>query len=197
MMLNQTTVSHWQQLRQAITPWATLSDGQWDQFRDIFVLKTVEPKAYYALPGSHLHELVFVTKGLLRYYFIDRDGEENNKAFIKERMFAGPLASAALDLPVYYGVQALEPTEMVAADIARFRALYDVDPIFERIGRRFTEMLLLRKELRTRSLLLQTASERYEDFVRDHPDLLERVAQYHIASYLGVTEVSLSRLKKK
>lgn len=77
-----------------------------------------------------------------------------------------------------------------------FVALFEQHPIFDRLGRKLAEWLLIRKELRARSLLQQQAKERYLDFEEQYPDLVKRVPQYHIASYLGITEVSLSRLKR-
>ncbi|WP_414588554.1 Crp/Fnr family transcriptional regulator [Scytonema sp. PCC 10023] len=124
------------------------------------------------------------------------DGMESNKAFIAENTFAGSLAAYNLDLPIVYGVQALEPTMLLTASFSDFVALFDQHPIFDRLGRKLAEWLLIRKELRARSLLQQQATERYLDFVKQYPDLVKRVPQYHIASYLGITEVSLSRLKR-
>ena len=182
-------------LRQAFSPWADLSDELWSELAAIFRLKSAVDREFVTLPGEDTHELIFVCKGLLRFYYLSADGKETNKAFIAEHQFAGPLASAALGLPIYYGIQALEDTTMLIAPFRAFTALYDKDSRFERIGRKFAELLLIRKEKRTRSLLQQNASERYHDLLHSHPDLIQRIPQYHLASYLGITEVSLSRLK--
>lgn len=185
------------QMRHSVQQWVTLSEPQWQMLAAIFNPKTLEARQHLFYPGSKAFELVFVCQGLLRFYYLDEAGKESNKAFIAENTFAGPLAAAALDLPVIYGVEALEATTLLAADFTKFVALFDQDPVFDRLGRKLTELLLIRKELRTRSLLQQSAKERYADFKEQNPSLMERVPQYHIASYLGVTEVSLSRLKRE
>ena len=77
-----------------------------------------------------------------------------------------------------------------------FVALFDEHPIFDRLGRRLAEWFLVRKELRTLSLLQHQAKDRYLVFKEHFPQIVERVPQYHIASYLGMTEVTLSRLKR-
>ena len=187
---------HQQQLRNAIAQWVTLSDLQWAKLRTIFRQREVPSREFVALPGAETHELLFVCQGLLRFYYVAGDGRETNKAFIAENEFAGPLASSALALPLYYGIEALEPSDLLVAPFSDFSGLFEQDPMFDRLGRKLAERLLIRKELRTRSLLQQNASDRYRDFVRQHPDLIDRVPQYHIASYLGITEVSLSRLKR-
>ena len=184
------------QMQRAIRMWVQPTDRQWEALRSIFHVKKLESGEYLIQPGDNQHELLFVCEGLLRFYYPSENGTESNKAFVTENAFAGALAASALKLPVIYGVEALEPSTLLIATITEFTELYDEHPVFDRLGRKLTELLLVRKELRTRSFLQQSAKERYLDFCHKHPDLLVRVPQYHIASYLGMTEVSLSRLKK-
>ena len=184
------------QLETAVSQWVDLSAKQWQQFASIFKLRQVEAREFIVLPGANQHEIIFVNEGLLRFYYIDEEGEEANKAFIGEDEFAGPLASAALGLPLYFGIQALEPTQMLVAQYSDYVNLFEQDLVFERLGRKLTETLLVRKELRTRSLLQQNAKERYINFLETYPNLADRIPQYQLASYLGIAEVSLSRLKK-
>ncbi|MGI8504630.1 MAG: Crp/Fnr family transcriptional regulator [Hassallia sp.] len=186
----------YQQMRTALVKWVDLAEPEWNLLASNFQVKTAQKQEYILLPGAKVHELYFVCSGLLRFYYITDDGMESNKAFIAENTFAGSLAAYNLDLPILYGVQALEPTMFLAASFSDFVALFEQHPIFDRLGRKLAEWLLIRKELRARSLLQQQATERYLDFVKQYPDLVKRVPQYHIASYLGITEVSLSRLKR-
>lgn len=185
-----------EQLRATLIDWVALSDSEFETLARLFHHRSVERNTQVVLPGTAAHELLFVCRGLLRFYYVGSDGIESNKAFVAENEFAAPLAAFHLDLPVTYGVQALEPTTFLAADYAEFVALFDAAPAFDRLGRKLAEYLLVRKEQRTRSFLQQDAGERYRDFLRQHPALAARVPQYHIASYLGISEVSLSRLKR-
>jgi CRP-like cAMP-binding protein len=111
-------------------------------------------------------------------------------------MFSSPLTSCSLDPDPGCGVEALEPGTLLIADAAAFNALYDIHPVFDRLGRRMGEWWLGRKEQRARSFQLQDARDRYLGFIRDHGDLVQRIPQYHIASYLGITDVSLSRIRR-
>lgn len=184
-------------MRKALAKWVRLDDRQWSQLTEIFGSKTVKPRQNILLPHTSVHEIYFVCDGLLRFYYLSNEGVESNKAFVAENTFAGALAALALELPVLYGIQALEPTTYLVAQLQDFVDLYKRDCVFEKLGRKFAEWLLIRKELRTRSLLQQQAKQRYISFVRDYPKLVLRVPQYHIASYLGITEVSLSRIKRE
>ena len=185
-----------QQMRDVVSEWVGLSDAQWARLASIFRVRSMPAQASILLPGDRVHELIFVAEGLLRFYYLNDGGVESNKAFVAENEFAGPLASAALNLPVIYGIQTLEPSELLVANYSDFSELFDQDPLFDRLGRKFAELLLVRKELRMRSMLQKKAAERYQEFREQYPGLLQRVPQYHIASYLGITEVSLSRLRR-
>lgn len=184
------------QLRNAVGTWVDISDAEFDVLTGILKQRDIDKNAHVVLPGAGCHELLFVCSGLLRFYYVDSGGLESNKAFVTDDEFAAPLAAFHLDLPVSYGVQALEPTTLLAANYAYFIALFDIAPAFDRFGRKLAEYLLVRKERRTRSFLQQDAAERYQVFVHEHPHLVDRVPQYHVASYLGISEVSLSRLKR-
>ncbi|MEL7362943.1 MAG: Crp/Fnr family transcriptional regulator [Bacteroidota bacterium] len=185
-----------ERMRAALADWVALSEAQFATLASIFEERQAAKGDRLLQPGDRRHEILFVVDGLLRFYYGGEDGAESNKAFVAEDTFAGALASARLDLPVLYGIEALEPTTYLAADCAAFTALYEADPVFDRLGRCFAELLLVRKERRTRSFLQHDARARYDAFRAAHPDLLQRVPQYHIASYLGVSEVHLSRLRR-
>lgn len=185
-----------EQMQRVIRTWVKPTERQWEILSGIFHIKKIEAGEYLLQPGDNQHELLFVCEGLLRFYYPAKNGTESNKAFVGENTFAGALAASALKLPVIYGVEALESSTLLMTNIADFTELYDEHPVFDRLGRKLTELLLMRKELRTRSFMQQSAKERYLDFCDKHSELLARVPQYHIASYLGISEVSLSRLKK-
>ena len=183
-------------LRTALHQWVTLTDDEWTLINSAFKPQSAPAHTHVARPGDTDHHIIFTISGLLRFYYIDADGKEINKAFIRENEFAGSVAAATLNLPLYYGIEALEPTHFLRAEFGRFQELYAHSRKFEVIGRKFAELLLARKELRTRALLMKTATQRYQDFLEDEGDLIQRIPQYHIASYLGITDVSLSRLKR-
>lgn len=185
-----------QQMRRALARWSDFPDEQWATLAALFHLQVAREQEHVVLPGAQEHHLHFVCSGLLRFYYLTEAGQESNKAFISENMLSGSLAAFLLDMPVLYGVQALEPTTMLVARYEEFSTLYDKHPLFDRLGRRFSEWLLIRKELRMRSFLQQRARERYLSLLQEQPELPQRVPQYHLASYLGITEVTLSRLKR-
>lgn len=195
-MNNITNVTLYQHLQTTLMPLEQLTEHQWHQLASIFHVRHAARQEHILLPGACGQELLFVGNGLLRLYCLSDDGIESNMAFYTENTFTCYRGAVSLNLPVIYGIQALEPTNYLAVKYTDLFALFDQDPAFDRLGRRLAELSLAGKEFRTRSLLQQQAKERYLDFLEQHPELAQRVQQYHIASYLGITDVSLSRLNR-
>lgn len=185
-----------QQMRGAIASWVAFAEPEWNRFAGLFHIRLVQQGDHFLLPDATLNELCFVCSGLLRAYYLADDGAEANKTFIADREFAGPLPAVALAQPVVCGIQALEPTTLLVAQYDDFATLLDEHPVFGQFQYKLTTWLLSRKEMRMRSLLLGGARERYLDFVERYPQLVGRVPQYQIASYLGITEVHMSRLRR-
>jgi CRP-like cAMP-binding protein len=111
-------------------------------------------------------------------------------------MFTQPITGCSLASNFECGIQALEASVVLVAEAEAFRALYDRHPVFDRMGRKLGEWWLEQKEARALAFQQQDAKDRYLNFVRTHGDLVQRISQIHIASYLGITEVSLSRIRR-
>ncbi|MGM0701920.1 MAG: Crp/Fnr family transcriptional regulator [Pseudomonadota bacterium] len=189
--------AQWHALRQALEYWQPLPDAAWADLAGLFSAQTVETTERLMTAGERTDRFYFITEGLLRLYYLDREGREHNKSFIQAGGFAGTMSAYAASLPSPFDVQALEPSRVLVAHWCDLEASYDRHPILERLGRRFAEWLLARKVQRERDFLELDAAGRYRAFVQAHPSLERRLANYHIASYLGVTDVSLSRIRRK
>lgn len=132
----------------------------------------------------------FIEKGLLRMYIIDQNGKEFNILFASENQWIGDLITPA---PTLFFLDAIENSTVFSFDDEGFRALTNnlstVAGIFKRsyifLQRRFV------------SILSQTAEENYEELCANYPKLIQRLPQYHISGYLGVTPVFLSKIIAK
>lgn len=184
-----------ERMRAAAARLVELSESQWHEFSSRFDVRAFARHATVLLPGSVDHQFFFIAEGLLRVYTLGDDGREASKGFIGANAFGGPLAAFMLGMPSLYGVEALEDTTILAARYGDLFALYDRHPVFDRFGRKCMEALVVHKELRERIALHETARERYAAFVKHFPDLADRVPGYHVASYLGMTPESLSRIR--
>lgn len=185
------------QLREVLLHLADVPEEEWRAFCAIFRPSQVERHAFLALEGEVHRQCYFISKGLLRFFYTTPDGKEFNKSFIMENQFAGSLRSSLHPVPIRYSIQALEDTEFLVTETETLRSFYDRHQCWERVGRIIAERLALKKEQRECAFLLDSAATRYRTFLANFPGLDERLPQYHIASYLGITDVALSRIRRR
>lgn len=173
-----------------------MPDPAWERFTSIFQPRSFDRSQHVLLPGSRQHRLFFVAEGLLRVYTVANSGRESNKGFMMEGVMAGPVAACMLDLPSLYGIETVEPSLLLLARYEDLFGLYEEDRLFDRLGRRYMEWLVVQKELRERISFHDTVRERYEAFLEYYPALARRLPQNQIASLLGTTPETLSRARK-
>lgn len=171
-----------------------LRDNELSELFTTFNAKEISSGHHLEKPGADKNSIFLVVSGLVRYYYLAEDGKEWNKAFISSGIMSTSFSQDFLNRPSPYGIQALENTTILIADYSSFESLYDKYHMIERLGRKIIENILIFKMNRERSFLTVSAKSRYEDFIEEYPSLLTRIPQYQIASYLGITEASLSRI---
>ena len=172
-------------------------DDEWSYFAGQLVERDYQKEQMLLFAGENVSEIYFIITGLVRYFYLTDTGKEFNKSFIKENNFAGSISAIALNRPSRFFIQAMEDTKVLALPIALITECYERHPSWDKLGRRLAEGISLQKESREASFLLDSAESRYLQFLEEFPDIPRRIPQYHIASYLVITEVSLSRIRKK
>jgi CRP-like cAMP-binding protein len=153
--------------------------------------------AYLLRGGERAHELAVVVSGLLREHFLLADGTERTKAFITEGEVSGSLADLISGAPSRAYIVADEPVRLLVGDFTGSEALVARHTEWRALRTALTERLLGIKAEREYELLGLDAEARYERFRERYPGLEARVAAKHVASYLGVTPVHLSRLRRR
>ena len=186
-----------QKLRVFISRITEIPDDQWEYFADQLAERNYQKEQMILFAGEVVSEFYYILEGLVRYFYVTAEGKEFNKAFAKENDFAGSISGFVSDIPSRFFIQAIEDTKVLVLPTSLIKECYDRHPSWERLGRRLAERLALQKELREASFLLDSAETRYRHFLQEFPDISSRMPQYHIASYLGITEVSLSRIRNK
>ncbi len=138
--------------------------------------------------------MFFINKGLIRGYYI-ADGKEITNWFAKEQEFATCFYAFIARKPSFEVIEALEDCEVLSLSYSSLQALYRHFPETERIGRIITENYYIKLEERILSLQFKTAKERYQNLISSKPYLLQRASLGQIASYLGITQETLSRIR--
>ena len=188
--------THLQHFLAFVEKYTTLSENDANPLLEIFRQQTFTSKEHILSPDNKKSRIFFICSGLVRYYCMEENGNQWNKSFTCENMMTTAFSADFLGKTSPYGMQAMENTTLLVADHADFSALYDDHPKIERLGRKLLELALIDKMNRERSFLIDTAKIRYQEFVTQNPQIASRIPKYHLASFLGITESSLSRLSK-
>lgn len=162
-----------------------------------FVPKRVEKGEYFLREGELCRNVAFIESGLLLYSRLDDKGLEVICDLARENDWVTQYESFISQRASPLSIKAIEHTTLQVISYDRLQQLYAAFPTFERITRRIIEKVLMASLNRTNELQVLNAEERYEKFARENPDLVQRIPQYLIASYLGIAPQSLSRIRKK
>ena len=146
--------------------------------------------------GDTVKKVGFIISGLIRFYHL-KDGEEFNIVFKKEFETASSFETIILNQPSSYSFEALEDTQMMVYDYDEMEALFIQNHQLERFGRYFIQQELVQAVKIYEGHLFYSPEERYLKFLQDYPDLMNRIPLKHLSSFLGITTVSLSRIRKR
>lgn len=144
--------------------------------------------------GRKDRDVYFIADGLARVYYLC-DGMEVNLLFGIEGELLVSLKSYAENVPGYENIELLEPCKLIKIEYAKLQHLYQSDTVIANWGRKLAERTLIQTEERLMSRQFKTATQRYRELIEKYPYLLRRVQLGHIASYLGVSQVTLSRIR--
>ncbi|MFS0559384.1 Crp/Fnr family transcriptional regulator [Terribacillus sp. 179-K 1B1 HS] len=172
----------------------SIEEKEWLAFKDGTSIKQIKTGTCIIETGQLVQHAYFCTSGLFRLFCLLPDGREYNVAFTLENDFATSYASMIDGQPSTFSIEAMEDSIVIEIPYLLLQELMNKSHMWERFVRISVERLYTRKEERERELLYLPALERYQAFLLKYPGLEKRIAQYHIASYIGISPVSLSRL---
>ena len=184
-------------LRTHIEKRVQLTDEEFDVITKFFKPKKLRKKQFLLHEGEVCKNIGFVNSGCLREYTIDNKGSEHIIQFAIEDWWISDPNSFLSGFPSTYNIDALEDSEVLLLEKSEREKLLDSCPKMERFFRILTEANFVATQRRISDSLSTTAEERYLKFVKTYPKLIEQVSQNHIASYLGITPQSLSRIRKE
>jgi CRP-like cAMP-binding protein len=143
------------------------------------------------------NSIVFITKGLVRSYYINEKGEEKNSWFIKEYEFATDYPCFLTGRPSNYTFQCLEETTGVILPKKAIYQGYDDFASLDKYGRLIAEEVVKMMQARIEDLLFLPAKERYQKILENESDLVKRISVSHLSSYVGIERQSLTRIRKE
>ena len=151
---------------------------------------------FFLKQGQTTSSLLVLEKGLIRAFFKKED-KEYNTWFARENEIISSILPLYANRPAIENIQFLEDSEGYWIAIEDFNELYTKHPELHTIGRKIAEELCIILEERITSLHTESAQERYHTLIRQFPYVLQRIPLGHIASFLGITQETLSRIRKR
>jgi CRP-like cAMP-binding protein len=170
--------------------------ANWEKFRDLLIEREIPSKTILLNEGEKATQVHFIKKGCIREWF-NKDGKDITFQFFFEGQPIASLDSFINNQPSKFTIESIEPSTLFSLRKEHFEQIYQLLPEFkdgfqEFIYQRFTNYSQL-----FLSRIKDTPQERYEDLIKNHPEIIRRVPQHYIASYLGITPISLSRIKNR
>ncbi|SHF90701.1 cAMP-binding domain of CRP or a regulatory subunit of cAMP-dependent protein kinases [Fodinibius roseus] len=182
------------QLINAIT---SLPSEQEDSFRALLSVEKIKKGNHFVRAGRMSRTIAFVKKGLFRYFYTSEDGVEFTKGFFNAQSVLSAYDAILENSPAHYTIEALEDSIIETVDYNKFHQLLSEAPCWNEFLVALLQKGYLAKVRREREFLLLDAEQRYRAFLERYPGLEKRIKQHVIASYIGITPESLSRIRKK
>lgn len=186
-----------ERLRQNIENKVALTDEEFANIIPSFKQKQLKKKERLLSNGAVCDFVVFVNNGSLRSYTIDEKGSEHILQFAFENYWISDLFSYLAEVPSALNIEAMENTELLYISKTAMEALYHKEPKLERFMRLQIQNAYVALQKRLNATMSASAEDRYLELMQVHPDILIRVPLIYIASYLGVTPESLSRIRRQ
>ncbi len=184
-------------LRQQLRRFVPFTDAELEMLHPALTTLSLKKGEALAVEGKVADRLGIVVSGALRHYYT-HDGVERTTYFYFEDHLVGAYISCITGQPSQLTIEAITDCELLMFPYAALAALFSASHAWERFGRLLAEYVMIGLEERMTTLLLLSPEERYRDLLHSgKTKIIERVPQHFIASYLGITPVSLSRIRAR
>lgn len=181
-----------------------LEEEDWNLFQSRMEIRHFKKGDIISYQDDIWTELLYINSGFIRSYIINDSGQEFTRHFhfnTKEsdilNLFVVDYTSFIDQVPSSTGFEVMEDAEVSVLKHADAQLMYGLSQKWERYGRRMAELAYIRKSSLYEELLITNAKQRYISLITTMDEWFNKVPQYHLATYLGITPVSLSRIKKE
>jgi CRP-like cAMP-binding protein len=183
------------ELKNILCELAGMPDKDLSVLDDLCSIKRYKKKELFLRSGHISIYSGYIAEGAFREYYTDKNAREFNKAFCFKGDFTGSYYDLHLQKPSLVTIEALADSVVVLIDHKKYQQLIQSDTFWLKVTYTVAHNLLMKKFEKELQLLTLTAAERYALLQKRYPELEQLIPSYHIASYLGITPISLSRIR--
>lgn len=184
-------------LKEILTHYYPLSDQAIAKIEELSTLVTLPKKTIVFDPKQYDSNFYFIAKGSARVYVVDDEGNEVSYILFLEKDYLLSFDGYLHQKPSYEYIELLEDAVLYQLDSETLKQLYKTDIEIANFGRTLAEKFAYFTEQRFIDRLTLSATSRYKKLIAESPEILQRIPLKYIASYLGITQVSLSRIRAK
>lgn len=174
-----------------------IPNAEMEKILGIFHVSKLQKNQFLVGAGETPTTLGFLVSGIMRLYYISDSGFEFTKSFCVQGDVIAAYTALLNKEPSKLFIQALEDSTLLIANYEEYQAVTAESPCWQKVNQNIVERLFMKKEKRESALLLDSAQTRYMEFRNEYPGLESRIKQRLIASYLGITPVTLSRIRAR
>lgn len=185
-----------QQLIDTILQFGSLTHQQIELIKSKTQVRQLKSGEYFSEAGRTAHHVGFIISGICRICYYNKDGDEITRYFIDENNFLVDLNSFSYQIPSSEYIQAVTDVEVVVFSRTGLADLANTIVGWDKITNQITTKALLDKVSRISPMVSEDATTRYKNFLDQFPQMALRIPQFYLASYLGITPQSLSRIRK-
>jgi CRP-like cAMP-binding protein len=185
-------------LVQHLKQFASLNDDEIDKSLPSWRSRKIKKGDFFNMQSMVCSDLGLVVKGIFRIYYRDDEKQkEKNLFFFSENQFVVSFRSFITRNPCWYFIEAMEDSEIISISYQDLNSLYESSPAWSRFGRLLAELFFSYAQTRAEEFVFFSHEQRYVRLLEEHPNIVERIPAYHISSFLGITNPSLSRIRKR
>src|SRR5687768_7111391 len=174
-----------------------LTPKEEDHFKTFLKQRVLRKRYFLVQAGDFCRSEHFVIKGCFRAFATDKDGNDHNIMFAMEDWWISDMQSYLTGMPATLNIEALEDSEIIYIDKPDLDRIFEEIPSFNTFFRILLQNAFIAQQHRILSTISNTAEERYAMFIKKYSQLEQRIPQHHIASYLGVSPETLSRIRRQ
>ncbi|MCE7070137.1 Crp/Fnr family transcriptional regulator [Dyadobacter sp. CY327] len=183
---------------QRLRDFASLKEKDIAEGRPFWKPRTIKKGDFFNMQSMVCNDLGLVVKGIFRIYYHDpKTDTDKNLFFFSENQFVVSFRSFISQKACWYYIEAMEDSEIFFISYKDLNNLYEANANWAKFGRLLAELFFSYAQTRTEEFVFFSHEERYLRLLEEHPNIIERIPAYHISSFLGITNPSLSRIRKR